>query len=175
MREVSRYTYIKILYLYVEILMRFALVWWAICTYIVWILLWSLTFATDKGFGFGISDSASEDDTIVARTDLNIWWVEEDKKEDFIDNIVKSFINWTLWLLWLIALIIALYGWVMMVTARDKEEQYTKWRTILKNALIWIVIIGTAWLVLSLIFWLIFEVTWEWSDGTGVWPAWSAG
>ena len=154
--------------------MRIRFVWVALCTYILWVLLWSMTFATEKNFGFGISDSASEDDTIVARAELNIWWVQENKEEDLIDNIVKSFINWTLGLLGLVALVIALYWWFMMVTARDKEEQYTKWRTILKNALIWIVIIGAAWLILSLVFWLIFEVTWEWDNGTGVWPAWSA-
>jgi len=125
-------------------------------------VIWACSFATEKNFGFGINDSDSEDDTIVARKDFAIWWVTVDKEEWFIDNVVKSFVNRTLGLLWLIALLMVLYGWFMMLTSRDSEEWFNKWWTILKNALIGLVIIGTAWFIISLIFWLIVQ------SGTGV-------
>jgi preprotein translocase subunit Sss1 len=102
----------------------------------------------------------------VARKDFAIWWVTEDKEEGFIDNVVKSFVNWTLGILWLIALLMVLYGWFMMLTSRDSEDGYNKWWTILKNALIGLFIIGVAWFIISLIFWLIVQSgTWvEWAN-----------
>lgn len=127
-----------------------------------------VTFAVEKWFWFGISDSDSEDDTIVARKDLEIGWVVKDQEEWFVDNVVKSFINWILWILGLIALIMCLYGWFMMLTARDNEDIYSKWFTILKNAIIWLLIIWTAWLIVSLVFWLVVQtstgVSWAGSE-----------
>ena len=110
-------------------------------------------------FWFGM-----EHENIKARKDIKIWWVQENQEENILD-IVKSVVNRTLWILALIALIVILYGWLLMVISAGDEEKYNKWWTILKTASLWLVFIGLAWFILSLIFWLIVKT----SDG--VWSA----
>lgn len=74
---------------------------------------------------------------------------------DSFANVVKGFINWTLGILALIALIILLWGGFQMVTAAGDEERYKKWFTILKQAALWLAMIGVAWFIVSLIFFVI--------------------
>lgn len=88
-------------------------------------------------------------------------WVGQ---QDSFVNVVKSAINWLLGILALIALIILLYGGFLMVTAAGNEEQYNKWFTILKHAAFGLVMIGIAWFIVSIIFWVINLVTTS-SDG----------
>lgn len=109
------------------------------------------------------------------------WWAEEVAiiglkdasatdgwQEDGLINVIKGAVNWALWILGLIALLVLLYGWFLMVTAAGNEDQYGKWRTILKHASIWLAVIGLAWFVVSIIFWLINQTA------TDVWAADSA-
>lgn len=114
----------------------------------VFLLQGSLVSAVD--FGFGIK----QDGNIKARQDLKIWGVEENQKEDLLE-VVKSFVNRTLWILALLALVLVLYGGFLMVIAAGNEEKYKKWWNFLKYAVIWLIFIGLAWFVLSLIFWLL--------------------
>lgn len=74
---------------------------------------------------------------------------------DSFANVVRGFINWTLGILALIALIILLWGGFQMVTAAGDEEKYKKWFTILKQAAMWLAMIGVAWFIISLIFFVI--------------------
>lgn len=83
-------------------------------------------------------------------------------QEDALINVIKGAINWTLGILGLIALIILLYGWFLMVIAAGNEEQYKKWYTILKQAAMGLALIGIAWFIVSIIFWLI-NLTAEWA------------
>jgi len=76
-------------------------------------------------------------------------------KEGGLITVIKNFINWTLWLLSLIALVILLYGWFKMVTAAGDETKYKEWFKILKQAAIWLAIIGLSWFIVSIIFWVI--------------------
>ena len=68
---------------------------------------------------------------------------------------IKTFVNRILWILSLIALIITLRGWFQMLTAAWDETKYKKWFTVLKQAALWLVVIWLAWLIVSLIFYII--------------------
>lgn len=76
-------------------------------------------------------------------------------QQDSFVNVVKWAINWLLGILALIALIILLYGGFQMVTAAWNEEQYGKWMTILKQAAFGLIMIGIAWFIVSIIFFLV--------------------
>ncbi|MDR2540621.1 MAG: pilin [Candidatus Peribacteria bacterium] len=68
---------------------------------------------------------------------------------------IKTFINWMLGMLATIALVICLYAGFLMVTAAGDDAKYKKGMSILKQAGIGLVIIGLAWMIVSVIFWLI--------------------
>jgi uncharacterized membrane protein len=91
-----------------------------------------------------------------------------DGQQDAFVNVIKSAVNRTLWILALIALLVLLYGGFQMVTAAGNEEQYGKWMTILKQAAFGLVMIGVAWFIVSIIFWLVnlFTTT---SEGSTAW------
>ena len=113
--------------------------------------IWSCQMITFAGgdFWFGMKH-----DNIKAREEIKIWWVDENQEEKIID-LVKNFVNRTLGILALVALIFVLYGGLSMVIAAGDEEKYKKWWTILKTASLWLIFIGLAWFILSLIFWWI--------------------
>ena len=71
-----------------------------------------------------------------------------------LSTITKA-INWLLGMLALIALVVCLWGGFQMVTAAGDDGKYKKGMGILKQAAIGLVIIGVAWMFVSLIFWLI--------------------
>lgn len=70
-------------------------------------------------------------------------------------DTVKTFINWMLGMLATIALVICLYAGFLMVTAAGDDAKYKKGMGILKQAGIGLVIIGLAWMIVSVVFWLI--------------------
>ena len=70
-------------------------------------------------------------------------------------NTITTAINWLLGMLALIALVVCLWGGFQMVTAAGDDGKYKKGMGILKQAAIGLVIIGVAWMFVSLIFWLI--------------------
>jgi hypothetical protein len=76
-------------------------------------------------------------------------------QQDAFVNVVRWAINWTLGILAFIALCILLYGWFLMVTAAWDEEKYGKWFTILRQAAIGLILIGIAWFIISIVFWLV--------------------
>lgn len=100
--------------------------------------------------------------------DINVVWSWSGQKDAFV-NVVKWAINWILGILALIALIILMYWWFQMVTSAWDEDKYNAWFTILKHAAQWLILIGIAWFVVSIIFWLVNQFTTKawWSAGTG--------
>ena len=88
---------------------------------------------------------------------------------DQLIDVIKSAINWVLGILALIALIILLYGGFLMVTAAGNEDGYKKWFTILRQAAIGLILIGIAWFIISIVFWLVNII------GSGAQDAGSAG
>lgn len=86
-------------------------------------------------------------------------------QQDSFVNVVKWFINRVLGILALIALLILLYGGFQMVTSAGDEEKYKAGFTILKHAAMGLLLIGVAWFIVSIIFWLVNVLT------NGVQPA----
>jgi len=70
-------------------------------------------------------------------------------------STITTAINWILGMLALVALVICLWWGFQMVTAAGDDGKYKKGMTILKQAAIGLVIVGIAWMFVSLIFWLI--------------------
>jgi hypothetical protein len=68
-------------------------------------------------------------------------------------------VNWVLGILALIALLILMYGGFQMVTAAGDEKKYEAGFTILKQAAQGLILIGVAWFIISMVFWLINQMT----------------
>ena len=91
----------------------------------------------------------------------NVWvpgvWVPwtSENQEDNLLHTVRVAINRVLWLLAFISLILCLYAWFRMMTSGGDSKQYSAWLSILKNAWIWLAIIGVSWLIVSLVFYVI--------------------
>lgn len=74
-------------------------------------------------------------------------------------DIIKNFINWMLGMLATVALVLCLYAGFLMTTAAGDDGKYKKGMKILQQAGVGLVIIGLAWAIVSLIFWLIWAFT----------------
>jgi len=85
---------------------------------------------------------------------LDIIWQGAGQWDAFV-TVVRNFVNWTLGILALIALLVLLYGGFQMVTAAWNEDQYGQWFKILKQAAFGLAMIGIAWFVISIIFFVI--------------------
>ena len=70
-------------------------------------------------------------------------------------DTIKNAINWILGILATIALVICLYGGFLMVTAAGDEKKYEKGLGVLKYAAIGLAIIGLSWMIVSVIFWFV--------------------
>ena len=71
--------------------------------------------------------------------------------EWFLD-FVQSWVNWILALLGLITIIILIWGGFQMVTAAGDDGKYKKGFTIVKQAVIGLILIGVSALIVNLIF-----------------------
>lgn len=76
---------------------------------------------------------------------------DEDVNAGLLDTI-KNAINWILWILATIALCICMYWGFKMLTSGWDSKWYDAWRTVLKNAAIWLAIIWLSWMIVSLVF-----------------------
>ena len=115
-----------------------------ISAWIIW--LWaviapSLTMAAQWWFW-------QQRQTTIWLAGANVWWSWDEWFISFVQNAV----NWILSLLGLITIIILVYGGFLMVTAAWDEGKYKKWFTILKQAFIWLILIGVSALIVNLIF-----------------------
>ncbi len=111
--------------------------------------------AFDNAGGFGTT------------ADAGIAWISgtgETQGGKLVD-VIKSFINWMLGILSLIALVMLLLGWFKMVTAAGDEEKYKGGFKIMKQAWVWLAVIGLSWFVVSIIFWVIWSAWGGWSAG----------
>jgi hypothetical protein len=124
--------------------------------------------ANGKEFSFWRQRGDSE--SISALKQINTTGIKDGDKEDWLLDVIRWVTNRVLWILGFIALVLALYGWFIMVTSAWDDDKYSNWRWILKSALIWLAIIWLAWFVVSIILWLIqnsgTEAAWtEWWTG----------
>jgi len=90
------------------------------------------------------------------QADTNLVWDGNQKLEwSALLDTVKNAINWILWILATVALVICLYGWFKMITSGGDEKKYEEWLKVLKNAAIWLAIVGLSWIIVSVIFWFV--------------------
>jgi len=98
------------------------------------------------------------------------WWGATDAKGDdmlgerkqtgsSLIETIKTFINWMLGMLATVALVICLYGGFLMVTAAGDEAKHKKGVTVLKQAGIGLAVIGCAWMIVSVVFWLVWNMS----------------
>lgn len=90
--------------------------------------------------------------------DVNTWWTEN-RQEDAFVNVVKWWVNRVLGILALIALLYLMWGWFQMVTSWGDDDAYGKGFTILKHGATGLILIGIAWFIVSIIFWLVNKIT----------------
>lgn len=116
-----------------------------------------------RGFG-----DSSEVGTDTSNVEFFVPGATEDQEEGFLD-VVRGWVNWVLGILALVALIMLIYGGIVMVTAAGNQETYQRGWKFLKAAAVWLIIIGVAWFIISLVFWLINLVGEDagaaWTDG----------
>jgi len=86
------------------------------------------------------------------------WWHTDTEGGKLIDT-VKRFINIMLWSLATIALVICLYAGFKMVTSSGDETKYKEGIEMMKKAGIGLVVIGLAWMIVSVVMWLIGSLT----------------
>ncbi len=108
--------------------------------------------AAPNGFG---------DDSQVKDDPFNIPKAEDGKQWEALLDVIKGVVNWVLGILGLIALIVVLYGGFLMVTAGGDSGQYDNGLKFLKGALLGLAVIGVAWFIASIVFWLISLTTTE--------------
>lgn len=90
---------------------------------------------------------------------------------DFWKNNISGWVKWTeteassavqnlvtnaLKFIWVIAVLYAIYGWFLILTAGWKDDNVKKWKTILIQAAIWIIVIFLANSLVQ----MIFNLTW---------------
>jgi len=97
----------------------------------------------------------------------DVWW----SWSEWFLSFVQSGVNWILSLLWLITVIILIYGGFQMVTAAGDDWKYKKWFTIVKQAVIGLILIGVSAMIVNLIFSFVTSNSspqnqaWGWNNG----------
>jgi uncharacterized membrane protein len=74
-------------------------------------------------------------------------------------NYIKWVLNYILGIIGLVALIYLIFQWFRTLTAGTNEEEMNKAMKWIKYAIIAIVGVWLAWFILSLVFWLIQNIT----------------
>ena len=133
---------------------------------VVWLSMLTVPGSVDawqSRFSFGSIDE------IESSSDINIGslWEDDLVNEKPLIDTIKSITNRVLWILWLIALVMLIVGWLMMVTA-VWDDRFSKWLTYVKYAAWGLVLIGVAWFIISLGFWLTREVA-QWAEWSTAW------
>jgi hypothetical protein len=59
-------------------------------------------------------------------------------------------------------------GGFQMVTSGGDDDKYGAWFTILKHGATGLILIGVAWFVISIVFWLVAQIANDWT-----WSAWT--
>ena len=85
-------------------------------------------------------------------------WTQE-KQEDSLLHTIQSWINRVLGILAFITLCFVLYAGFLMLTSWGDSKKYNSWLDIIKNAALWLAIIGVSRLIVSLIFYVISSTT----------------
>ena len=108
----------------------------------------------------------------IAEENCNRWWgkcyvdeieiigTKDEKANSRLLDTIRNAINWILWILATVALCICMYWGFKMLTSGADGKWYKDWRTILKNAAIWLAIILLAWMIVSIVFRFVGTLSW---------------
>lgn len=91
------------------------------------------------------------------------WWLQG--STDTVDIVVQDYIVYLFWFLALIAILYWIYWGFSILSAWDDEEKVSKWKTIIIQAIIWLLIIFLAWPITSFFIWWSNS---EWWSGTWI-------
>ncbi|EKD66501.1 MAG: hypothetical protein ACD_49C00038G0035 [uncultured bacterium (gcode 4)] len=72
--------------------------------------------------------------------------------EESAPNAVQTLLTNALKFIWVVAVVYAIYGWFLILTAGWKDDNVKKWKTILIQAAIWIIVIFLANSLVQFIF-----------------------
>lgn len=135
-----------------------------IATAILWIgamLLPTISTATDSNWWFNNQESSN----------IGVAWGNTGKTwSTWLIVFVQKGVNWVLKFLALITIIILIWGGFQMVTDAWSGEKYKKWFTIVKQTVIWLIVIWASALIVNLVFNFMTSNTqwtgWSWWWGT---------
>ena len=91
---------------------------------------------------------------------INTWLIWNSENADVV---IQDYTVYVLWFLYLVAVLYWIYWWFKIVTAAEDDEKVKSWKTIIIQALFWIIIIFLAGPIVNL-----FLGTW----GTDTWIIW---
>ncbi len=69
-----------------------------------------------------------------------------------IAALIQDVIAWIMGFLYVLAVLFGIYGWILILTAAWDEEKVKKWKTVIINVIIWLIVI---FLVSSIITWIL--------------------
>ncbi len=92
---------------------------------------------------------------------IDVIWTEDPTIDASLLDTIKNTINWILWILATIAFVICLYAWFKMLTSGWDDKWYKSGLSTLKNAALWLAIIGLSWLIVSAIIWFVQLMGWD--------------
>jgi hypothetical protein len=96
-----------------------------------------------------------------ANAAISLWWTKVDAwlkwSNEWADTAVQVLIKNVMLFLYLVAVIYGLWGGFLILTAWWKEDNVKKWRTVIVQALIGLIVI---WLASSVVQWLVTSILW---------------
>ena len=117
----------------------------------VWILIWSaIVWATTIAAPMLTTANWFTDQN--ATTLWVVGWAKGWTGDTSFITFVQTAVNWILWFLGLISIIILIWGGFQMVTAAGDDGKYKKWFTIVKQAVIWLILIWASAMIINLVF-----------------------
>lgn len=66
-----------------------------------------------------------------------------------LDQSIQFYVNYLMTFLYLIAVLYALWGWFLILTAAWDEKKVKKWKTILIQWAIWLLVIWLSWTIIK--------------------------
>lgn len=84
---------------------------------------------------------------VVSYAAIDFGWdnVSDDLKSSDKDIslvvVIQNIVEYLIWLLYLIAIIFGLYSWVIILTASWEEERVKKWKSIMINVVLGLIVI----------------------------------
>jgi len=147
------------------------------------ILLWILlVFSLSSFWNFSYADPCTDRDWEAIPCSSWGWFVPPE--EELVDPdipttsfkvTVMTVVNYFLWFLWLLWVIMIVWAWILMVTSAWEEEQFNKWKDIIKYVIIWFVIIFLSYSIIRLLTGIEDAQSWKGSTIVDInWKDWVA-